>query len=775
MKLNIKNLLCGSCAAAFLVLSAVAAPAQNIVQEALSSSMTPAEADAAKALDAAATQNSQSPQSSEITPPFAPSDSDMEADAARLKKVSQSLDEWNLLKPEDAAARFGVTAADITARVEILTTLKNLYPRISDATSRNKQEEATLAKQTDDAAAPETGLTQKPPYSLAFYDAFIGTLDDVRQQAEDSADAAQTTSVIDASKKDAEDKQAAWRLARDTQLKDPSPVNSWACTQTALQAEAAAAQLILDRFDVKMAQLNATSSTLKLRSLTTQMEYIRKNLDLSEKGFAAQIKTLDDSINALSASRPQLLRSLQRASSSADRAQRKIDTAADEKGKDQAALELSMAMISRESSRIMLELMQKSVSLLTERKRTWTLRYDLFHKNIDLSTLPKRIEKMQAGDATLESELSSLQKDLLSLQTKLSMIDKALSSAAQANVNLYKKTRGVVQQAIDADLNYIAMVVNTKAQNQYFVQELTEEYHTAPLLDKARAVWRNYIKDFLNLELWESGGYAVRLQEFLIALMLISFGSWVAKRLVHMLTLIISARFHLDETGRRTFDRFVFYLAFIGIFLAALKIVNIPLTAFAFLGGAVAIAIGFGAQNIFQNLMSGIILTLNRPFRLGDIIEVGNILGVVSDLGLRTTLVRTFDEKEIIVPNSQLLDNQLTNWSLSNGTLRTSVTVGVAYGTPAAKVKDCLIRTALSHPKVLKYPMPWVYFADFADSSLVFTLFFWVNVREGDEIDLEVRGQLRESIQKRFDEAGIEMPFPQMDVHFNRVDLKPEE
>jgi small-conductance mechanosensitive channel len=192
--------------------------------------------------------------------------------------------------------------------------------------------------------------------------------------------------------------------------------------------------------------------------------------------------------------------------------------------------------------------------------------------------------------------------------------------------------------------------------------------------------------------------------------------------------------------------------------------VHIPLTVFTMIGGAVALGVGFGSQNIVNNFISGLILHAERPVRVGDLIQFNDQFGVVEEIGPRSTRVITPSNLEVIVPNSSLLESNVVNWTLSNRMVRSRVRVGVAYGSPTRELSRLLVQAAAESEMVLPSPEPFVLFTDFAENSLNFELHFWIQmstITEHQRIESEIRYRIEES----FSRAGISMPFPQRDVH----------
>ncbi len=205
-------------------------------------------------------------------------------------------------------------------------------------------------------------------------------------------------------------------------------------------------------------------------------------------------------------------------------------------------------------------------------------------------------------------------------------------------------------------------------------------------------------------------------------------------------------------------------VGFIVLSMIALDILGIPLGAFAFVSGAIAIGVGFGAQNIINNFISGWILMWERPIRIGDFLELGEVRGTVESINTRSTCIKRVDGVRLLVPNSYLLENTVTNWTLIDRLVRTNVRVGVAYGSDVALVTSLLERVAEENTQVLKDPIYSVIFDDFGDNSLVFDLNVWA-IASAERSLRVLRSDLRYKIDQLFREHGVVIAFPQRDVH----------
>jgi small-conductance mechanosensitive channel len=204
-------------------------------------------------------------------------------------------------------------------------------------------------------------------------------------------------------------------------------------------------------------------------------------------------------------------------------------------------------------------------------------------------------------------------------------------------------------------------------------------------------------------------------------------------------------------------------------FLLALSLLGFELKNFVVLAGALGIGIGFGLQHIVNNFVSGLVLLFERPVKVGDMIMIEAEWCTVRKIGLRATTVETFDQSEIIVPNSDLISQKVTNWTLSSEQSRVVVQVGVAYGTDVQQVLEILTECASQHPKVLGDPPPSPLLVEFGPSAMNFELRAWV---EKASHRLQVRSELLMAIDIKFRLQGVEIPFAQHDLHLRSIDPK---
>ena len=206
-----------------------------------------------------------------------------------------------------------------------------------------------------------------------------------------------------------------------------------------------------------------------------------------------------------------------------------------------------------------------------------------------------------------------------------------------------------------------------------------------------------------------------------------------------------------------------FRIALLGLgLLVLLQAVGLDISSLAILLSVVGVGIGFGLQNIARNLISGLIILLERPVQVGDFIRLGELTGTVERVGLRSTQIQTLDHVTIIVPNAELIDGNVVNWSHGNPVSRLRIPLGVAYGSSIPLVRRSVLEVADRHPRVLRYPKPQLWFKGFGDSSLDFDLLVWICEPRLQE---RIRSDLYYMIETIFRVRGITIPFPQRDLH----------
>lgn len=241
---------------------------------------------------------------------------------------------------------------------------------------------------------------------------------------------------------------------------------------------------------------------------------------------------------------------------------------------------------------------------------------------------------------------------------------------------------------------------------------------------------------------------------------------WLTKSIQKILSDRVLPSTQLDSAAQDSLRQSLGYVGFILAAVIALSAAGVNLSNFALIASALSVGIGFGMQTIVNNFVSGLILLAERPIKVGDWVVAGGTEGYVRRISVRATEIETFDRASVIVPNAELVAQPVTNWFYKNRQGRVVINVGVAYGSDVNKVKKILLEVAHGHEMVLNFPEPKVYFMDFADSSLNFSLRCYIG--DYDRV-LIVSSDLRFAIDAAFAKAHIEIPFPQRDLHLRSM------
>jgi small-conductance mechanosensitive channel len=269
----------------------------------------------------------------------------------------------------------------------------------------------------------------------------------------------------------------------------------------------------------------------------------------------------------------------------------------------------------------------------------------------------------------------------------------------------------------------------------------------------------NKIKNFLNysFEISDKIHLDVKTILFLVFILLLT------NFLLKMVRKVVTKRLDEEDKGKfKVIFSFLKYFIYIIVIITALESSGIQVGVLLAGSAALLVGIGLGLQTLFQDIISGIFILLDKTLTVNDIVEVDGKVGKVLEIKLRTTRAVTIDDKVLIIPNHKFLTNSLFNWTQNGTTTIEKLDIGVAYGSDVEKVKKILIEVAKEHPSVLKSRKPDVLFMDFADSSLQFRLRFSIN---DSYTHLKIKSDLRFEIDKKFREHNVSIPFPQRDVH----------
>ena len=279
----------------------------------------------------------------------------------------------------------------------------------------------------------------------------------------------------------------------------------------------------------------------------------------------------------------------------------------------------------------------------------------------------------------------------------------------------------------------------------------------------------NQVFELLNNPLISVGGTTVTAWRVIYFLLLLFLLVFISKRIKHWLIDKVLSKGGMDIGTRTAIGTMVRYMIILVGLMIILQSVGIDLSTVTVIAGALGVGIGFGLQNITNNFVSGIIILFERPIKVGDRIQVEDIIGDVVKISMRATTLVTNDNISIIIPNSDFISSRVINWSHNDRNVRFNIPVGVSYKEDPQKIKEVLLSVASDNPLVLKNPEPDVIFKEFGDSSLNFMLRVWTT--EMIQRPKILISDIYFEIFKRFRESNIEIPFPQRDLHIKNPKL----
>ncbi len=274
-------------------------------------------------------------------------------------------------------------------------------------------------------------------------------------------------------------------------------------------------------------------------------------------------------------------------------------------------------------------------------------------------------------------------------------------------------------------------------------------------------IW-GIIKEVLNLGFhFGEGDKQINITVGLILLILVSF--IISSFLLKMVRTLFTRKMDTNDKSKFiSVFKFIKYLVYIVVVFAVLSFAGVNVTPFLAASAALLVGLGLALQELFQDVIGGIFIIIDKSLLVGDIVEIEGKVGRVIDIKLRTTRAVTRDDKIIIIPNHKFITDTIYNYTQNRRTTRESVQVGVAYGSDTAKVKELLLESVAKQAGVLKSPKPFVLFENFGDSSLDFGIYFYIN---DSFTDPRIKSEIRFTIDMLFREHNVTIPFPQRDVH----------
>ncbi len=658
----------------------------------------------------------------------------------------------------------GDDGTDARAELELLRALDGALARVIAARGARAGVEGALEearKREKSAPAERVGA---PPYGFAQLDATLAADEQQRgrvaELARTSGDAKQGLASAERRLQDAERER---RLAKE-ELERASPADRASeLERRELRSQVAAAEVSAWRSELLVAERASDLEQSKAVALEADLAWIRDRFRPSSEEAQARLDELAARVQKLERYREGAERAVSRFEREIVAARKAAERMPAPTQAQQAQLRALAAELQLQQQRQ--AILIKQLARAHAEEATWKRRFALAsgqapRRELEdwLQEARERVEQSERELRLSQTRLAELRRELEAARAKPpdAEPDRARWQAREVDaraklVEVFEREQAELERGVALERSWSGELARA-----------TRGFDLASWLarrwDAVRSIWRSEIAVFEDS--------SITIGKLVTAVLVFALGYLAASLIANRLAGRVLERMRIDPGMAFSYERLVFYGLLVFAFLGALRIVNIPLTAFTVVGGAIAIGVGFGSQNLVSNFISGLILLAEQPIKRGDLIEIDGTGGTVERIGLRSTQVRTAENAYIIMPNSRVLESRLVNYTEPDPTLRTRLRVGVAYGSPTEQVAK-LIRQAIDeHEHVLRYPEPVVLFTDFGESALMFQASFTVSLSTG--IDrTRIESDLRFRIESLFREAGLVMAFPQRDVHLD--------
>lgn len=412
-------------------------------------------------------------------------------------------------------------------------------------------------------------------------------------------------------------------------------------------------------------------------------------------------------------------------------------------------------------------ILRERIARLSGEEESWNRWHRVITGGTDADELARWIEESEQKRQILERERMRAQGNLASRRDQLESIEQRAGheDAGAGDAATLKLRKQALEQAVAIARDEVAELDRAVRLETRLAADARDALGEVTMAERVSRIWHG-VTAFFAIELSSIDDQPITVGKALSALLLLFAGVIASGRASRMFGSILARRGRVEPGVAGAVQTGSFYILLISFTLVALRLLNFPLTAFTVAGGALAIGIGFGSQNILNNFISGLIIMFERPIRSHDLVEIEGTHGTVEQVGLRSTRIRAQDGRHIVVPNSFFLESNVVNWTLSDELVRGMFAVGVIYGSDTRLVDRLIDRALRENDRVLAEPPPVILFANFGDNSLDFHVYFWTRSRTPMGLQ-QVMSSLRFAIDRLFREAGLVIAFPQRDVHLD--------
>ena len=633
------------------------------------------------------------------------------------------------------------------------------------------------------------GFTEKPPYPISLLDSLRDAID-AEKVTRESLEVMRSTveGELEEFSSNLKESRKELRLAEETVERSSGKPNelrkNWLLSLVRLRDQVNQGGVLLS--EVRQVSLRET-----LDSTQTEINFLEQKLAVAKGMYKFSGEELQQKNQAIDNRRQQLIRDLEQALHERDIARKDLEAResamhsvnSDLTRQRAGKLPIGPVLNKYEALQILfdvadfrVQILKGMLQLLRNEKAIWNDRYVMSTnpERLDSRKFQKELEVIGPWKAYVASRASTLHVLIRSQQEKLdnASVVGFEREAARSIMTVYQNQEVLLRRCSDVIAEFEQLVLRRNEEAKSAAGRISLE-------GRSRAAFTSVSS--LAMKIWNTELYvaeetiiaegrtivrprSITVGKLLEALLILLSGAWVLRRLKRPIQWFAAKRLRLDENNALLYTKILTFLIFLVVFVGTLIFVNIPLAVFAFFGGALAIGVGFGGQNLINNFISGLILMFDHTIHIGDVVEMDGHRGRVTVIGMRNSRVKRFDGIEMLVPNNQFLQQNVINWTLSDKRVRYTVNVGVAHGTSTTATAQLILKAVEAQQDVLTDPPAYVTFDNFADSSLNFSAYFWLEL-DPSMNSLVICSDIRHRIGEMFADAGIEIPFPQLDLH----------
>lgn len=658
---------------------------------------------------------------------------------AEILQLEKSWEQANAIAPDSPRTKH------LKDQLEGLEELKLYYEQIAEAQKQFEERQARIQGEKEEL---RLWSQSEPPQilnpSFSNLDKLEGQLNDIFNRKEIFESSLKTLHTTLAEQKESfQQLETERRRAKEALETNRDPTLQADLTQTLenlqLESRNTKAKMALTSWEIKNEKILQEIAQAQERVLSKKIEWLKGNVQFTNQDLEEKIDQIEETKQDLTREIRKTRNLLQRLEASAQKDEAEWTDEQREKYQNRKnALQTRINLLSRQFQR------------LDEIKDTWRRRYLAFNDSVDKSQL------LDWEKETRDS-LEDVRRQENIINVRLGELKK------EADNGELTDSYSLIQTA----QNYLGHLNQEHQLYEKFLIELQPKVTKLELSEKLGEAWTKVVKVW-RFELFSVDDRPITVQKLFFALILLILGYKFSRKFSRWLGSHVFPHLGLESGVAAALKTLAFYLLITFVTLTVLYLVNVPLTLFTVLGGALAIGVGFGSQNIVRNFISSLILLIERPIKVGDMVELDGTYGTIESIGARSTIIRGFNNVHAIVPNSDLLEKKVVNWTLSDDLIRIMVSVGVAYGSPTRDVAKLIRKAVTEHGKVIPNPEPIILFKEFGNSSLDFEVHFWIKMRV--LMDRErIESDIRYRIDSLFREAGITIAFPQRDVHLDAL------